>query len=69
MKNKKPKLTPVEHETNYVAFLKARLESENYKAVATAEELAETQMKYEKAKFKLKMLLQQPPARKKGHQG
>lgn len=61
---KQQKLTPVEHETNYVAFLKARLESENYKAVATAEELAETQMKYEKAKFKLKML-QQPPAKKK----
>lgn len=56
MKKKKPKLSPLEHERNYVAFLKERLESENYKANVTPEEYEVTKMKYDKAKFKLKML-------------
>ncbi len=46
----------IEHETNYVAFLKKRLESENFKANATPEEIELTKKKYDKAKFKLKML-------------
>jgi hypothetical protein len=57
MKKKKQQLTPVEHETNYVELLKKRVESENYKASVTPEEFEETQKKYDKAKFKLKMLL------------
>ena len=54
---KKKKLTPIEQETQYVAFLKKQVESENYKAVVTAEEYEKTKVKYDKAKFKLKTLL------------
>jgi hypothetical protein len=54
MKNQN--LTPVERETQYVAFLKKRLESENYRANVTPEEYAATKAKYDKAKFKLKVL-------------
>ncbi len=46
----------IQHEENYVAFLKKRLESENFKANATADEIEKTKNKYDKAKFKLKML-------------
>lgn len=53
----KKKLTPLQHETNYVEFLRVRLASENYKASATPEEYAATQVKYDKAKFKLKMMI------------
>ena len=56
MAKAKKKLTPLEHERHYVAFLKARLASENYKAKATPEEYEITKRKYDKAKFKLKML-------------
>jgi hypothetical protein len=52
----KKKLSPLEHECNYVAFLKKRLESENFKENVTPEEYEATKAKYEKAKFKLKML-------------
>jgi hypothetical protein len=54
-----PKLTLLEHEEQYVAFLKKRLESDNFKTTATPEELALTKQNYEKAKFKLKMLRMQ----------
>lgn len=54
MKKKKP--NPIEHERNYVAFLKKRLESENYKSSVSSEEYEQTKKKYEKAKFKLKMM-------------
>ncbi len=56
MKKAKVRLTPLEHERNYVAFLKNRLESDNYKANVSPEEYEATKAKYEKAKFKLKML-------------
>jgi hypothetical protein len=46
----------VELEEGYVAFLKKRLDSVNYKANVSAEEYAGTKAKYDKAKFKLKML-------------
>lgn len=46
----------LEHERNYVTFLKNRLASENYKSSVSEEEYEKTQGKYEKAKFKLKML-------------
>lgn len=47
----------IEHEKKYVEFLKIRLASENYKAAVTAEEYALTKNKYDRAKFKLKMLM------------
>lgn len=56
---KKQKLTPIEHEQNYVAFLQKQLESENYKANVTPEEYEKTKFKYDKAKFKLKMMFDQ----------
>jgi hypothetical protein len=58
MKKKKSKLTPIEQEQQYVAFLKKRLESENFKASVSSEEYEATKFKYEKAKFKLKMMLE-----------
>lgn len=54
--SKKKKPDPIVQEKQYVEFLKKRLESENYKASVTPEEYALTKQKYEKAKFKLKML-------------
>ena len=56
VKYRKKKMTPVEQEEQYVAFLKRRLESENFQANATSEEIELTEKKYDKAKFKLKML-------------
>lgn len=52
----KKKESAKEHEEKYVTFLKTRLESENYKANSTPEEYAATKAKYEKAKFRLKMM-------------
>lgn len=46
----------IKHEEEYVAFLKKRLDSKNYKAIATEEEYNKTKEKYEKAKLKLKFL-------------
>lgn len=46
----------IEHEENYVAFLKKRLESTNFKENVSPEEYALTKEKYDKAKFKLKLL-------------
>lgn len=54
--SKKPQKDPIQHETEYVAFLKKRLESDNFKANASAEEIELTKKKYEKAKFRLKLL-------------
>jgi hypothetical protein len=54
MKNKK--LTPIEKEINYVEFLKKKIESKNYKNNVSSEEFENTKKKYEKAKFKLKMM-------------
>lgn len=56
-KKKMTKAEQIVHEKKYVEFLRVRLESENYKEAATPEEYALTQQKYEKAKFKLKMML------------
>lgn len=48
----------IEHEKNYVAFLKKRLESENFKKSVSKEEYEKTKTKYDKAKFVLKTLEQ-----------
>ena len=53
---KKTKIDPIQTETEYVAFLKRRLDSENYKANTTIEEYTKTKQKYDKAKLKLKFL-------------
>jgi len=50
------KKDPIQHEAEYVEFLKRRLESENFKANVSPEEYQKTKTKYERAKFKLKML-------------
>jgi hypothetical protein len=52
----KTKLTKLEQEKQYVEFLRKRLASENYKANVTPEEYAKTKEKYDKAKFRLKVL-------------
>lgn len=54
--SKKPKKSPIQHEEEYVEFLKKRLTSDNFKANATPEEIELTKKKYDKAKFKLKIL-------------
>ena len=46
----------IAHEEEYVAFLKKRLESDNFKANVTKEEYELTKKKFDKAKFKLKVL-------------
>lgn len=46
----------LEHEELYVEFLRKRLASEHYKANVSAEEYAETKEKYDKAKFRLRLL-------------
>lgn len=55
---KKQKEDPIEHERRYVEFLRKRLDSENFKANATPQEIKETKAKYDKAKLKLKFLLE-----------
>ena len=44
------------HETNYVEFLRKKLQSENYKKNVSKEEYDKTKKKYDKAKLKLKMM-------------
>ena len=53
---KKSKSEMLKHEKDYVEFLKKRLESDNYKKNVSAEEYEETQDKYKKAKFRLRIL-------------
>ena len=55
-KKKKLKFDPIEHEENYVAFLKKKLQSENFKQNVSKEEYEKTKKKYDKAKLKLKFL-------------
>ena len=40
----------------YLAFLKKRLDSKNYKANVSPEEYAKTKEKYERAKFRFRIL-------------
>ena len=55
-KKKGTKKTHVQQTREYVAFLKKRLESKNYKNNSTKDEYEETKAKYEKEKFKLRNL-------------
>ena len=55
----KKKLTIAEEIANteqYIAFLRKRLDSKNYKANVTEEEYEQTKMKYDKAKFRLRIM-------------
>ena len=56
MAKKKNKKSQIDMDKEYAAFLKKRLESKNYKAVATKEEYEETKQKYENVKLKIKLL-------------
>lgn len=56
---KKKKLTKAEkiaHEEKYVEFLRIRLASENFQQNVSEEEYLKTKEKYERAKFRLKMM-------------
>ena len=55
-KKGKIKKSPVQQEREYVAFLRKKLDSKNYKANVPKEEYEKTKEKYEKAKFKLRNL-------------
>ena len=55
-KKKNQKIDPIEQEEKYVEFLRKRVQSENYKANVSKEELKKTKAKYDKAKLKLKFL-------------
>jgi len=55
MKSKKPKNIVKETE-DYAAFLKKRLDSNNYKSNVSSEEYEKTKIKYDKAKLRLKLL-------------
>lgn len=57
MKTRKlTKSEEIKKEEEYVDFLRKRLDSENYKNNVSAEEYAKTKQKYDKAKFRLKLL-------------
>lgn len=43
-------------EEDYAAFLKKRLESKNYKNNVSSEEYEKTKLKYDKVKFRIKIL-------------
>ena len=53
-KNKK---STRKQDEDYAAFLKKRLDSQNYKNNVTKEEYEKTKAKYEKVKLKLKLKL------------
>jgi hypothetical protein len=56
MKNKKE--NPIKHEEKYVEFLRKRLKSKNFKSNVSSEEFEKTELKYDKAKLKVKMMKQ-----------
>jgi hypothetical protein len=56
MTKNRNKKSEKQQEEDYVAFLKKRLESANYKANVSKEEYEKTKQKYEKAKLKLRFL-------------
>lgn len=55
-KSKKNDKSPIELHEDYIAFLKKRLASENYKANVSQQEYDKTKAKYDKAKLKLKFM-------------
>lgn len=57
MKKQSKKLDELQKHTDYMAFLKKRLESENFKRNVSQEEYDKTKAKYDKAKLVLKLLM------------
>ena len=55
-KKKTVVISKIEQEENYIEYLKKKLNSENYKASVSKEEYDKEKSKYEKAKFKLRVL-------------
>ena len=53
---KKSKFEEIKHEEEFIAFLKKRLESKNFKTNVSQEEFDKTKQKYDKAKLKLRLL-------------
>ena len=56
MKKKLTKSEEIKKEKEYVEFLRKRLNSDNYKKNISAEEYEKTKVKFDKAKFRLKIL-------------
>jgi hypothetical protein len=56
MSDKITKQQEIESEEKYVAFLKKRLESPNYRANVSKEEVEKTMAKYDKAKLRLRLM-------------
>ena len=54
--NKQPKHLQIKHEEEYIAFLRKRLDSKNFKSNVSPEEYVKTQQKLDKAKLKLRLL-------------
>ena len=55
-KKQESKEDKIRHEEEFIAFLRKRLDSDNYKNNVTPEEYEKTKQKYDKAKLKLKFL-------------
>lgn len=56
MKKKISRQQEIRHEEDYIAFLKKRLDSHNFKNNESKEVQEKTKQKYEKAKLKLRLL-------------
>lgn len=56
MAKNKNKKSQREMDEDYLAFLKKRLDSKNYKASVSSQEYEETKKKYDKVKLKLRLL-------------
>lgn len=56
MKKKMSKQHEIRHEEEYIAFLKKRLDSQNFRNNESQEVQEKTKQKYEKAKLKLRLL-------------
>ena len=56
MAKSKNKKSQKQQDEEYLAFLKKRLDSKNYKASVTSEEYEKTEQKYDKVKLKLRLL-------------
>ena len=56
MKKKLTKAQEIKQTEEYIAFLRKRLDSKNYKANVSAEEYEKEKAKLDKAKFRLKIM-------------
>lgn len=56
MSKKKNNKSQRQQDEEYLAFLKKRLDSKNYKSAVTPEEYEKTKQKYDKVKLKLRLL-------------